>query len=82
MRREASPLGPEAAVPVVTYPVMIGDWTATLLELTADGLESTAHAAVAFGADGEQTTVTVTWPDGTATTSRLAYPGDAFGANR
>lgn len=81
-RHDASPLGPEAAVPVVTSAVVVGRWTATLLELTADGLEATADAAVAFGADGEQTTVTVTWPDGTATTSRLAYPGDAFGANR
>lgn len=81
-RRDANPLGPEAAVPVLTYPVVVGGWTATILELTADDVESTTEAAVAFGADGEQTTVTVTWPDGTATTSRLANPGDAFGANR
>ncbi|WP_228484633.1 DUF2264 domain-containing protein [Microbacterium cremeum] len=81
-RHDASPLGPEAAVPLVTYPVAVGDWTATLLELTAADAEPAADAAVAVGADGDQTTVTVTWPDGTATTSRLVNPGDAFGANR
>lgn len=81
-RYDASPLGHEAAVPLVTYPIAVGHWTATLIELTAVDLGSTADAGVAFGADEDQTTVTVTWPDGMATTSRLANPGDAFGANR
>ncbi|WP_235008184.1 DUF2264 domain-containing protein [Microbacterium timonense] len=83
-REDASPLGPVAAVPLVTYPVEPGAWTATLVELTTEDLaaarEGVAH--VALTADGPQTTVSVTWPDGTATTSRLAHPGDASHADR
>ncbi|WP_363355860.1 DUF2264 domain-containing protein [Microbacterium sp. LMI12-1-1.1] len=83
-REDASPLGPVAAVPVAAYPVQVGAWSATLVELTTEDLASPADAAttVAFAADGDQTTVTVTWPDGTATTSRLAHPGTASVANR
>ncbi|MGK3951814.1 DUF2264 domain-containing protein [Microbacterium sp. I2] len=84
LRRDASPLGGEAAVPVVEYPVSVGEWIATLVELTgappADAAD--AEASVALRADGPQTTVSVTWPDGTATTSRLAHPGEAPGAIR
>jgi len=83
-REDASPLGPLAAVPVVTYPVVPGEWSATLVELTTADLAAPADGAgsVAVADDGEQTTVTVTWPDGTATTSRLAHPGTASVANR
>jgi len=71
-------------VPVATYPVQVGAWIATLVELTTEDLASPADApaTVALEADGDQTTVTVTWPDGTATTSRLAHPGTASVANR
>lgn len=82
-RDDASPLGPVAAVPLVSYPVEPGAWIAALVELTADDLASPADAArVALEADDHQTTVTVTWPDGTATTSRLAHSGNAFAADR
>ena len=82
-RDDASPLGPIAAVPLVTFPVEPGTWSATLVELTTADLASPADAGgVALDEDGDQTTVTVTWPDGTATTSRLAHPGTAPGANR
>ena len=83
-REDASPLGPVAAVPVATYPVQVGAWIATLVELTTEDLASPADApaTVALEAEGDQTTVTVTWPDGTATTSRLAHPGTASVANR
>lgn len=81
-RPDASPLGAEAAVPITTQPVAVGEWTATLLELTADDLAADARADVALASDGIGTTVTVTWPDGTATTSRLAHPGDASDADR
>ncbi|KAF2420921.1 hypothetical protein B2K11_00115 [Microbacterium sp. B35-30] len=83
-REDASPLGPLAAVPVVTYPVVPGEWSATLVELTTADLAALGDGAgsVAVGGDGGQTTVTVTWPDGTATTSRLAHPGTASVANR
>jgi hypothetical protein len=82
-RDDASPLGPVAAVPLVSFPVEAGGWIAALVELTTEDLASPADAgAVALAADGDQTTVTVTWPDGTATTSRLAHPGTASDANR
>jgi hypothetical protein len=81
IRHDASPLGPVAGVPVVSYPVQVGEWAATLVELTTADLASPAGAAaVAVEAHGSQTTVTVSWPDGTATTSRLAHPGSP--ANR
>ena len=76
-RRHASPLGTVAAVPVVSHPVEVGGWVATLVELTTADLAAPADApaSVAIEADGFQTTVRVSWPDGTATTSRLAHPG-------
>ena len=83
-REDASPLGPVAAAPLVSFPVEPGTWSATLVELTTADLASPAdaEAAVALEEDDDQTTVTVTWPDGTATTSRLAHPGTASDANR
>jgi len=81
-RLDASPLGPVAIVPVVTYPVEPGAWIATLVELTAADLASSRDATVDVRTDGDDTTVTVSWPDGTATTSRLANPGEASDADR
>jgi len=82
-RDDASPLGPVAIVPVVTYPVEPGAWIATLVELTTEDLASPVDATtVAVDESDDRTTVTVTWPDGTATTSRLANPGDASDADR
>jgi hypothetical protein len=81
-RRDASPLGTVAVVPVVTYPVEPGAWIATLLELTAEDLASPGDATVDVRTDADDTTVTVTWPDGTATSSRLANSGDASDADR
>jgi len=81
-RFDASPLGPVAIVPVVTYPVEPGAWIATLVELTAADLASSRDATVDVRTDGDDTTVTVSWPDGTATTSRLANPGEASDADR
>ncbi|MBW9094780.1 DUF2264 domain-containing protein [Microbacterium jejuense] len=81
-RFDASPLGPVAIVPVVMYPVEPGAWIATLVELTTEDLASPGDATVDVRTDAGDTTVTVTWPDGTATTSRLANPGDASDADR
>lgn len=72
IRRDASPLGQEAAIPVVEYVVVEGTWVAALIELTAGELASPSDAVVRIDDRGEQTTVSVAWPDGTATTSRLA----------
>ena len=82
-RDDASPLGPVAGVPLVTFPVEQGAWSATLVELTSADLASPADAtAVVIDETAGQTSVTVTWPDGTATTSRLAPAGDASDASR
>jgi hypothetical protein len=81
-RLDASPLGPVAIVPVVTYPVVPGAWIATLIELTTEDLASSGDATVDVRTDDGDTTVTVSWPDGTATTSRLANSGDASDADR
>jgi hypothetical protein len=81
-REDASPLGAHATVPIVSYPVAEGAWVATLLELTAADNASPEDGAVDVEDDGHQTTVTVTWPDGKTTTSRLADPGSASTAVR
>jgi hypothetical protein len=85
LREDASPLGPVAAVPVAEFPVVVGAWTAALIELSGDdtsSASSTGLSAVAVRDEAGQTTVTVNWPDGTATTSRLANPGPARRADR
>ncbi len=81
-RDNASPLGPVAAIPVTHEGVVLGRWTATLVELTADDLASSAPAVVELDDSGARTTVEVVWPDGSATTSRLAHPGGASDACR
>ncbi|MEZ3160772.1 DUF2264 domain-containing protein [Microbacterium sp. BWT-B31] len=82
-RTDASPLGRDAAVPVTDEPLVVGVWVATLVELTrAHSAADTAAAAVEIDERGAQTTVRVTWPDRTATTSRLARPAGASGTDR
>ncbi|GAA0487932.1 DUF2264 domain-containing protein [Microbacterium aurantiacum] len=81
VRADASPLGPEAVVPTLTFAARAEHWYAVLIELTGRSSRSwgTVGSAVV---DDAQTSVAVTWPDGTATTSRLTHPGVAPPANR
>lgn len=71
LRRDASPLGPDAVVPVTEQRVRVGEWAATLLELTRGELGTPPEADVVIDERLDETTVRVIWPDGTATTSRL-----------
>lgn len=69
-REDASPLGLVAVVPVLEYPVAVGEWTAALVSLVgAPGADQPSRLTLAT-ADGIHT-ATVVWPDGVSTTSRL-----------
>jgi hypothetical protein len=64
-RTDASPLGAVAAIPTLTYPVIVGAWTASLIELS--GAPASAGAAVVELGDA----AVVAWPDGLTTTTPL-----------
>lgn len=74
-RADASPLGPRSSIPVAEHPVLVGEWLHTLIELTGDDSAATALSG-SVEHDGAHL-VTITWPDGSATTSRLARTGIA-----
>ena len=65
-RFEASPLGPVAGVPVLTYAPVVGTWIATAVRLAGGASDS---AAPAVTVDGD--VVAVTWPSGSRTTTDL-----------
>ncbi|MBP2379974.1 hypothetical protein JOF42_003469 [Microbacterium phyllosphaerae] len=65
-RRDASPLGAAASVPVITYPVLTGEWIATAVHLSDRAAASAPSARI----DGDD--VAVVWPDSTTTEHRLA----------
>lgn len=65
-RRDASPLGEVASVPVVTYPVSTGEWIATAVHLS----DHAAASAPSVRLDADD--VAVIWPDSTTTEHRLA----------
>lgn len=65
-RRDASPLGAAASVPVLTYPVATGEWIATAVHLS-DRAAAPAPSVLVDGA-----VAVVTWPDTTTTEHRLA----------
>ncbi|MEO5535851.1 MAG: DUF2264 domain-containing protein [Pseudolysinimonas sp.] len=76
-RRDASPLGPVAAVPFLDYPAVVGSWTAALVGLSGSSERDVLSAAVASVEvvdAGDVIALTVTWPDGRVTTSRLSNP--------
>ena len=79
IRRDASPLGVESAVPVLEYPAVPGTWIAALVELRGDDAPA-PQASVEL--DDDATTVTVHWPDGVRTASRLLNSGPAPAADR
>ncbi|NUT48811.1 MAG: hypothetical protein HOV94_16115, partial [Saccharothrix sp.] len=66
-----SPLGPVAAVPWAQWPVVPGEWSAALLELTRDAGPRSAEPEVRLGGDGPTTWVTTRWPDGALTRTVL-----------
>ncbi|GAA2978696.1 hypothetical protein JOD63_003049 [Microbacterium terrae] len=74
VRADAGPLGAYSAVPVVETAVAPGEWTAVIVELSATDAAPQSPAGVVIDADG---TISVTWPDARATTSRLIDSGRA-----
>jgi hypothetical protein len=75
-RHDASPLGTDAVVPYIDYPLAAGEWVATLVELSGAPAAMSDVSVSLDGRDGA-VTATVTWPDGLATKSRLTDPGPA-----
>lgn len=65
-RRDASPLGAAAAVPVITFEVAVGRWIACAVLLS----RGPAASAPLVEISGD--TANVTWPDRTTTEHRLA----------
>lgn len=76
-RHDASPLGADAVVPYLDHPLAAGEWVVALVELSGAPAASTHVASVSLEERDEAITVTVTWPDGLVTKSRLADPGTA-----
>jgi len=65
-RFEASPLGPVAAVPVITCAPVVGTWIAVAVGLAGDALSSGVPAVTVEGDE-----VAVTWTDGIRTSAVL-----------
>lgn len=72
VRSDASPLGLVAAVPVLDYPAIPGEWVASLVELSRPASADGRAAALRIHVD--PLSAIVTWPDGIVTTSELATP--------
>jgi len=70
-RQDASPLGPDAAVPVLTTTPEKGRWIAAAVQLSGDAAGGAGSAASAPALTLEADAATVVWPDGLRTTSRL-----------
>lgn len=65
-RRDASPLGAIASVPVITYPILTGEWIATAVHLS----DTAAASRPSVRVDGDE--VVIDWPDSSTTEHRLA----------
>jgi hypothetical protein len=79
-RVDASPLGPRSAVPVAEHPLLVGEWLHALIGLAAD---DDAPSALSASVEHDGThLVTITWPDGTVTISRLTQTGITAVASR
>ncbi len=76
---DASPLGRVAVTPTLSFAVGVGDWVATVVELTGVRTD-VVEPAVALTEEGDLLTVAVTWPDGVATTTHLTGIRGAAGA--
>lgn len=82
IRPDATPLAGVTAVPVIDYPVVVGEWIAVAVELTGVEPVRPADPAVQLVADGDHYTADITWPDGVDTSSRLTDHRTAARAER
>ena len=78
VRTDASPLGPTATVPVLEYPVFVGEWAVAIVELSGAPIHTVSTPSV----DIDGSVVVVTWPDGQRTTTHLPDPRPAAAADR
>ncbi|HEU5223996.1 MAG TPA: DUF2264 domain-containing protein [Candidatus Lumbricidophila sp.] len=78
-RGDASPLGSQAAVPVIELPARGDEWVAALVGLTGGAVRSAAQPALEL-VEGAATAATVTWPDGVCTTHTLTNFRSALAA--
>ena len=82
IRPDATPLAGVTAVPVIDYPVVVGEWIAVVVELTGVDPVRQADPAVQVMADAEHWAAEITWPDGAHTSSRLTDHRTAARAER
>ena len=80
-RQNASPLGSATLVPIVEYPVAVGQWVATLVELSGRASATELALPTKVSID-DANVVTVVWPDGETTTSTIKDSGVAPAAIR
>ena len=82
IRPDSTPLAGVTAVPAIDYPVVIGEWTGAVLELTGVPHGSRLDSSVRLVADGEYWAADITWPDGAQSSSRLTDHRTAAKAER
>jgi len=80
IRRNASPLGETAAVPVLTWDAEVGVPFAALVTLTGDETSDLGPAALEI--EGDEPVAVVTWPDGRSTRTPLTDSGASRWAHR
>lgn len=80
VRRDASPLGPLAVVPVLTWDVEVGVPFAALVTLTGDTTVDDTGASLEI--QGDEPVAVVTWPDGRCTRTPLTDSGASRWAHR
>jgi hypothetical protein len=76
LRSDSTPLGADGAVPVVSFPVTIGEPVAVIVELAGTAWASASDlgvAELAFGGAVDEP-ARVIWPDGVATSTALTDP--------
>jgi hypothetical protein len=66
-RTDASPLGPDAGVPVVHLPLNPGAWQGAAIHLSENTPTDFPHLVI------EEDVATVTWPDATPTSIDLNH---------
>jgi hypothetical protein len=74
VRPLSTPLNAVTAVPTIEYPVVVGEWTATVVELTgllAGDLDCTVDLIANLDTTGDDWAADITWPDGARTSSTL-----------
>jgi len=81
-RPHSNPLADTALVPSIEFPVLVGSWTAVLVELSAAPEGAEHRAAVEIVDAGDTWSVDATWPDGLRTSTRLTDHRTADAAER